>query len=429
MPNRWITLALLFAGLSSALADWPRFRGPTGDGLYPPRADGKPHGFPTTWSEDDNIVWKTPVEGRAWSSPVIMGDQIWMTNATEDGLKMFAVCLDKATGKKIHDLLLFENKDPEALSNNVNGYGSCTPTIDEERVYIHFGSYGTAALDRTTGKVVWQRRDLPCQHFRGPGSSVVLYKDTLILTMDGVDVQYLTALNKKTGETVWRTDRTTDFGDVEAGGKIRGDGDFRKAYTTPNFVTIEGRVHLVSAGAKAAYGYDADSGKELWKITYNEYSTAASPIFVGNNMAIINTGFGKSHLLGVRLDGNLKGDVTGSHIEWDIFKRIPPLSSPVVADGKIYTTSDLGILSRIDAASGEIEDHLALNARFASSGILADGLLYFTSEEGDTKVIKPGAEMEVIATNTLDDGFMASPALDGNSLYLRTRSHVYRIGK
>ena len=318
---------------------------------------------------------------------------------------MYAVCLDKATGKKIHDLLLFENEKPEALSNRINGYGSCSPTIDEKLVYIHFGSYGTAALDRSTGKVVWERRDLPCQHFRGPGSSLVLYKDTLILTMDGVDVQYLVALDRKTGETVWKTDRTTDFGDVEAGGVIRGDGDFRKAYSTPNFVTLDGRVNLVSAGAKAAYGYDAGTGEELWKITYDQYSTAASPIFVGN-MAIINTGYGKAHLLGVRLDDKLKGDVTRSHIEWDVFKRIPPMSSPIGVDGKVYTTSDLGILSRIDAASGKFEARLSLTGHFAASGVYADGHLYFASEEGDTKIVTPGADMKISAT-------LPSPALKG----------------
>jgi len=424
-----IVLGLGSVLLSSALAEWPQFRGPTGDGLYPSREDGRLHGFPTEWSESKNVAWKTPVAGRAWSTPVVMGDQVWLTNATEDGMKMHAVCLDKATGRKVLDRLLFENPEPEPLSNRVNGYGSCSPTIDGERVYIHFGSYGTAALDRQTGETIWQRRDLPCRHFRGPGSSVVLYEETLILTMDGVDVQYLVALDRKTGETVWKTDRTTDFGDVEAGGKICGDGDFRKAYTTPGFVKVGGRVQLVSPGAKACYGYDAATGEELWKVTYDGFSNAAGPVFVDGTRAIINTGFGKPHLLGVRLDGKLKGDVTGSHVEWDVFKRIPKLSSPVVVEGKIYVTSDLGILSCIDVTSGETEQSVPLEARFAASGVYADGHLYYLGEEGEGVVVRPGEDMKIIATNKLDDGFMASPALDGKSLYLRTRSHVYRIGE
>jgi outer membrane protein assembly factor BamB len=192
---------------------------------------------------------------------------------------------------------------------------------------------------------------------------------------------------------------------------------------------LDGRVQLVSPGAKACYGYDADTGKELWKITYDGYSNAASPVFLKDKMAIINTGFGKAHLLGVRLDGELKGDVTRTHVEWDVFKRIPTLSSPLVVEGKIYVVSEIGIVSRIDAASGKIEASLPLGGRYSSSAAHADGHLYFLSEEGETKVVRPGPKMELVATNPLDDGFMASPAFDGDSLYLRTKSHVYRIGK
>ncbi|MDB4538003.1 PQQ-binding-like beta-propeller repeat protein [Akkermansiaceae bacterium] len=429
MRKQLVILGLLGGLMFQASAEWRQFRGPTNDGIYPVREDGKLHGFLTEFGEKKNVIWKTPVAGRAWSTPVVMGDQVWLTNATEDGKKMSAVCLDKETGKKIHDLLLFENKDPEPLSNKVNGYGSCSPTIDEERVYIHFGSYGTAALDRKTGKVIWERKDLECRHFRGPGSSVVLYQETLILTMDGIDVQYLVALNRKTGETVWKTDRTTDFGDVEEGGKIRGDGDFRKAYTTPNFVTVNGVVQLVSPGAKACYGYDAETGKELWKITYTGFSNAATPVFLGSDMAIINSGLGKAHLLGVRLDYKLKGDVTKSHIEWDIFKRMPTLSSPLVVDGKVYVVNETGVLTRIDGKSGEIEKFVSLKAGFTASGVYGDGHLYFPSEEGKVVVVKPGPELEIVATNEFDDGFMASPALEGSSIYLRSKSHLYRIGK
>ena len=173
----FVRALLFFCLVVPSQAEWPAFRGPTNDGHYPPAADGKIHGFPIEWSEGKNIVWKTPVTGRAWSTPVVMDNEVWVTNATPDGKKMYAVCLDKTTGKKVHDILLFENEAPEPLSNHINGYGSCSPAIDSEHVYIHFGSYGTTALDRKTGKAVWERRDLPCQHFRGPGSSVVLHKN------------------------------------------------------------------------------------------------------------------------------------------------------------------------------------------------------------------------------------------------------------
>lgn len=422
-------VALGLAGITPAAGDWPQFRGPDGDGVYPPRPDGEPHGFPTEWSEEKNVAWKTPVPGRAWSTPVVLGDQVWLTNATEDGRKMYAVCLDKQSGRKIHDLLLFENAEPEPLSNHVNSYGSCSPAIDDERVYIHFGSYGTAALDRGTGKVLWQRRDLPCRHFRGPGSSVVLFGDTLILSMDGIDVQYLVALDRKTGETVWKTDRSADFGDVESDGTIRGGGDFRKAYATPGLVKVGDRIQLVSMGAKAGYGYDAATGEELWKVTHDGYSAAATPVFIGDRLAVLNTGFGKAHLIGVRLEPGMTGDVTRSHVEWDVIKRIPKLSSPTVVDGKIYVVSELGVLSRINPENGGIEDSIPLRAKFTASGAYADGHLYFLGEGGEGVVVKPGDDMRIVATNRLDDGFMASPAFDGAALYLRTRSHVYRIDR
>ncbi|MDB4607640.1 PQQ-binding-like beta-propeller repeat protein [bacterium] len=425
----FVRALLFFCLVVPGQAEWPTFRGPTNDGHYPPAADGKIHGFPIEWSEGKNIVWKTPVTGRAWSTPVVMDNEVWVTNATPDGKKMYVVCLDKTTGKKVHDILLFENEAPEPLSNHINGYGSCSPAIDSEHVYIHFGSYGTTALDRKTGKAVWERRDLPCQHFRGPGSSVVLHKNLIILTMDGVDVQYLIALDRKTGKKVWRTERNTDFGDVEADGKIRGGGDFRKAYSTPNFVTLNGVRQLVSPGAKACYSYDADTGKELWKILYKGFSNAAAPVFVGNDMALINTGLGKPHLLGVRLDAKTQGDITKSHIEWDIFKRIPGRCSPVVIGSDAYFTSESGILSVLNSKKGQIEKYIALKTAFSASGVYADKHLYFADEKGKTFVVKPGPELEIVATNQLDDGCMASPALNEKAIYLRTKSHVYRIEK
>ncbi|MDG2126329.1 MAG: quinonprotein alcohol dehydrogenase, partial [Verrucomicrobiales bacterium] len=184
MPYSRALLSILLATTTFAHADWPTFRGPNGDGSVPPNKDGSPRTLPTEWSEDKNIAWKTEVAGRAWSTPAVGGKKIWLTNATEDGTRMSVVCLDLETGKKLHDQVLFENAKPEPLGNPVNGYGSPSPAVEPGRAYIHFGSYGTACLDTDNYKVIWQRRDLPCRHYRGPGSSPVLWKDTLILTMD-----------------------------------------------------------------------------------------------------------------------------------------------------------------------------------------------------------------------------------------------------
>ncbi len=427
MAIKHLLLPLLLGALTPASGQWHDFRGPTGDGLVPPAADGKPRGLPTEWSEDRNIVWKTAVEGRAWSTPAIEGNRVWVTNATKDGTRMSAVCLDRGTGAIVHDRLLFENDAPEPLGNDVNGYGSPSPAIAGNRVFIHFGSYGTAALDVESGKLLWERRDLPCRHFRGPGSSPVVYKDLLILSMDGVDVQYLVALDVETGKTVWKTDRSTAWDDIEPDGKIRADGDLRKAYTTPYFLEIGGRTQMISSGAKSAFAYVPESGEEIWKITYDGFSNAARPI-AGSGRLYLNTGFGKAHLLGVRIDPEARGDITASHVVWDSFKRVPTRSSAIFAKENIYFVNDEGILSCLDPESGEtLWDH-RVRGHFSGSPVFADGRLYFASEQGNTYVVEPDATgYKEVADNKLDEGCMASPAIDGKSLYLRTKTHLYRI--
>ena len=403
--------AALIAALSPSVVateNWPEFRGPNGDGTAPNAKN-----LPLEWSADKNIKWATEIKGRAWSSPVVWGDQVWVTNANEDGTKLSAVGVDRESGKILHDLLLFEPELVEALGNKVNGYGSPSPVIEEGRVYIHFGSYGTAAIDTATGKEVWRRTDLPCRHFRGPGSSPFLYKELLILTMDGVDHQYLVALNKATGENVWRTERSTEWKDIEPDGSIKADGDLRKAYTTPTLTKAGDKTILISPGAKACFAYEPDTGKELWHLTYGGYSNASRTV-IHDGYAYINTGFGKPHLLRVRLDPNATGDITDSHVEWDIFKRIPKRSSPIIADGALYVTTDEGIVSRLDLETGKEVWNDRIRGHFSASPILAEGRLYFFSEMGHAYALKPGDQLEVLATNFIDDaGFMASPLSPG----------------
>ena len=416
--------AALFASstlLAHAVENWPDFRGPGGDGVIAGDSD-----LPLEWSEEKNVSWKTEVKGRAWSTPVVWGKQVWITNATEDGKKMSAVCLDRDTGKILFDRLLFENENPEPLGNNVNGYGSPSPVIEEGRVFLHFGSYGTACLDTADGKTLWERRDLPCRHLRGPGSSPVLFGGTVILTMDGADVQYLIALDKETGKTVWRTERSTQWDDIEPDGSVKAEGDLRKAYTTPTFVEVGGKLQMISPGAKACFAYDPATGKELWMLRYDGFSNA-SRVIAEDGMAFINTGFGKPHLLGVRLDAEMEGDITASHVEWDNFRRVPKRASPVVVGGRIYMVNDEGILTCLSAADGTELWSDRLRGHFSASAIAAGGRIYFFSEMGDAYVIAQGDEFELLATNHFDDGFMASPAVAGKAFFLRTKSHVYRV--
>ncbi|MCH5376247.1 MAG: PQQ-binding-like beta-propeller repeat protein, partial [Planctomycetes bacterium] len=258
-------LVILFM-IAPAWADWPQFRGPTGDGLATTPGSDKKIGLPTHWSETENVTWKTPIPYVGWSTPVVMGGQIWLTTATEEGHDFFAICVDAQSGKIRFNERIFHADNPEPLGNPLNGYASPSPVIEPGRVYVHFGSYGTACLDTSTFKVLWKRDDLPCRHYRGPGSSVILFENLLILTMDGVDVQYLVALDKTTGQTVWKTDRTADWNDLDDEGKPRDEGDLRKAYSTPLIVEADGKKQMLSVGAKALYGYDPATGHELWKV-------------------------------------------------------------------------------------------------------------------------------------------------------------------
>lgn len=396
-----------------AVADenWPRFRGPRADGV----TDGS--GLPTTWSEKENVKWKTPIHGRGWSSPVVWGDQIWVTTASDDGKVDSAICVDKNDGRIVHDIKLWENEKVSPLGNTLNSYASCTPVIEAGRVYVHFGSYGTACLETTTGKMLWQRRDLPCEHFRGPGSSPILFENLLIFHMDGHDFQYVVALDKATGQTVWKTDRQVDYGTT--------DGDTMKAFCTPLVIEAAGRAQLISPTSKAALAYDPRTGKELWRVRYNSFSVAATPLFA-DGLLFINTGFGKADLLAVKPDG--KGDVTASHVVWTAKKSIGSKPSQVIVDDLIFNVHDSGVASCLDLKTGEELWSKRLGGDFSAALLAGDGKVYFVGDGGaTTTVVRPAREYVELAANKLDEGCMASPAVTGKALILRTRAALYRI--
>jgi outer membrane protein assembly factor BamB len=421
IPRR-LLLCLLLPLAQAAFADWPDFRGPTADGHA--TAGTNLLGLPLRWSETNNVTWKTPIPHRGWSTPVLLGKQIWLTTATPGGNDFFALCVDADSGKILFNERIFHCDTPEPLGNLLNSYASPSPVIETVRVYVHFGSYGTACLDTGSLKVLWKRDDLPCRHFRGPGSSPVLFNDLLILTMDGVDVQYLIALDKQTGKTVWKTDRTAEWNDLGPDGKVQAEGDLRKAYSTPILVPVRGATQLITVGAKAAYGYDALSGREIWKIRHGDFSAAARPLFA-DGLAYLCTGGSKGGLLAVRVDGT--GDVTTTNIVWRNPRGTPRMPSPVLVDGLIFMVSDGGIGSCVEAATGNQLWQERLGGEYAASMLYADGRVYCFNQTGASVVLKPSRTYEVLATNQLHDGFMASPAVLGKALILRTKTHLYRI--
>lgn len=422
--RRAAALFVLLATTGAARADWPEFRGPTGDGHVSAAPGAAAPDLPLKWSETENVKWRTEIPHRGWSTPVVMDGQVWLTTATEEGSDFFAICVDAETGKIRLNEKLFHADRPEPLGNAVNGYASPSPAIEPGRVYVHFGSYGTACLDTGTGKVLWDRRDLPCRHYRGPGSSPVLFEDLLILTMDGVDAQYVVALDKKTGRTVWKTDRTAEWNDLDADGKPYREGDMRKAFSTPLIVDVDGKPMMISTGAKAAYGYDPRTGKEIWKVHHAAYSCAARPLFT-QGLAIIAIGFPKPEMWAVRVDGT--GDVTDTRVAWKLERNVPRTPSSILAGDLLYMPSDDGMVTCLEAETGKEVWRERLGGNFIASPIFAAGRLHFFNQQGKATVLKAGRTFEVLGTNTLEAGFMASPAVSGNALFLRTKTRLYRI--
>lgn len=408
----WLICCISFFSMavSASAADrWPQFRGPAGDGHAADVA------VPLHWSETHNVAWKTAVHDRGWSSPVVWNNQIWLTTATPDGRAMFAICCDLQTGRILHDKKIFEVSNPSEI-HSLNSYASPTPVIEAERVYVHFGTYGTACLDADSAEVLWSRRDLNCDHYRGPGSSPIIHDDLIYLHYDGFDVQYVVALDKQSGKTVWRTDRSTNFDGT--------DGDFRKAYSTPILIDVEGQTQLFSPGSQAAMAYDPKTGRELWKVRHTGFSSTARPLY-NQGTVFFQTGFGRSKLLAIRPDG--QGDVTDSHVVWRVSKSVPAKPSSILVDNRLYMVDDRGIGTCLAAKTGETIWRGRFPGDYSASPVLAAGRLYFANQQGQTTVIRPSREFEILATNELDSGCMASPAVVGNSLILRTETHLYRI--
>lgn len=423
-----IALLLTLIVRASATAQWPDRHGPSLDG-HVTAVDAK--GLPTAWSETENIAWKAPLHGEGHSSPVILDGKVWLTAATEDGTKQYVLCVDEATGEVLQDKLLFENEEVESLGGAVgfNNYAAPSCVLAQGAVYVHFGSYGTARLDSETAEVVWQRRDLKCRHFRGPGSSPVLFGDKLILTFDGIDHQYTVALDCATGDTLWRTDRSTDYGDLDENGLPKRDGDFRKAYCTPALAQRGDQVQLLSVGSRAMQSYDAATGQELWTIRHTSYNAGIRPLWLPEHkLALINTGSRGAELIAVMLDESTRGDITDSHVAWKYEKGNPRFSMPVYHDGLVFQVNDMGVVVCIDATSGKELWKGRAPGNYRASPVLAGEHLYLFSEDGLGTILRTGRKFERVASNKVEAlGTTACPAVSAGALFIRGKSHLFKI--
>ncbi len=385
---------MLAATLAATLgaADWPQFRGPTGQGL------SAETGLALTWSEKQNVRWKTRIHGRGWSSPSILAGRIWLTTATDSGRSLRAIAVDAESGKITRDIEAFRLPDPVSIHEK-NSHASPTAVLEDDRVYVHYGSQGTACLT-ASGEPVWKTR-LDYAQGHGSGGSPVLYRDLLLLACDGTDVQYVVGLEKTTGKVRWRRDRAGLM-----------------AFSTPLVVETGDGHQLISTGGRRTISYEPGAGRELWSVSYGDgFSNVPRPVFA-HNLVYLCTGFYQPELLAVRLGGS---------VAWRNGRSVPLTSSPIVVGNEIYMVSDNGIASCLDARSGREHWRQRLGGSFSASPVYAGGRLYFTSEDGETTVLEPGPLFRRLAVNSLDGRFLASPAVSGGALYLRSDQHLYRI--
>jgi len=400
--------ALMIAALSVSAAQWSEFRGPNGAGKTEAN-------LPLEFGEGKNVKWKMAVPGKAWSSPVVWGKQIWFTNAEADGKKLWAVCLDADTGKVLHNKLVFEITKPQKSPVAMNSYASCTPAIEEGRVYVSFGVHGTACLDPKTAEIIWQRQDeqLTVDHFRLPASSPILHGGSLVMIFDGADKQFIVALNKKDGKTKWLHKRAFDY---------RTDNpDRKKAYGTPTFFNIGGQTQLIAPAAVATEALDPASGKLLWTARTGGMNVSGRPAF-GHGLIFINNGMGS--LAAVKPG---KGDIDPV---WSIRRNAAKKSSIILHGDHIFMVADNGVASCVEAKTGKVLWSERLGAgEFAASPILSRGRIFGFSMNGNGVVFAAAPQFKLLARGKFDDGFMASPAITGNAMILRTKSAVYRVEK
>jgi outer membrane protein assembly factor BamB len=408
------SLALTLA-LTLSAADWPGFRGPTGQGV----AEDK--GLPLKWSATEGVAWKAEVPGEGWSSPAVVGNRVFVTTATDGGKTGRVLAFAADTGKPLWDKEVC--KITVKMAHKRNSQATPTPAADADRVYAAFGDGTLVAVKADTGETAWVNRDFPHYSQHGLGASPVLYKDLLVMPFDGSsegpdkgvgwqkpwDKAFLVALDKATGKVKWKTAR----------------GLSRVAHATPLVVAHGGKDVLVSPAGDVIQGFDAATGALLWTVKTEGEGLVPSAASA-DGVAFCTTGFGKPTLKAVKLGG--EGDVTATHVAWENTKLVSMLPSMAVAGGRLYVVTDKGIAACLEAKTGKVVWEERLGGTFSASPVLAGDRLYCLSDAGETFVLKAGDEYEQLARNPLGEGAQSSPAASGGRLFIRTKGHLWCVG-
>jgi outer membrane protein assembly factor BamB len=399
--------------------NWTHFRGSNLDGISYSK------GIPVKWSDSTGIAWKIALPGKGWSSPVVYENQVWVTTSEDEGKKLYAICYELTSGKELKKILLFEPSG-KLSKHGLNSWATPTPCIEKGFVYVHFGTFGTACIKSTSGDIAWKRTDLNCEHVQGPASSPVIYKNLLILHIEGSDIQYITALDKATGKAVWKTERP-----LEVYSKLKPIS--KKAYITPLIINVKGRDLLISNGSAACIAYNPMTGEEVWRVVQGEDSTISMPFFDAG-LIFFHTGYvtppgGENYSEILAVDPSGKGDITASGVKWRIKTPVLQLLTPVAKDGIIYTVDTKNNFMLIESKTGKIIWQKRMNAKYNSSPLWINGLIYLTSVNGETTVLKAGTDPQVISVNKITGETYATAAVSGKRLIIRTGSLLYCISE
>ena len=417
----------------TAESHWNQYRGSNGDGKSTAR------NLPAEFSETQNVRWKVAIAGQGWSSPVVWENEIWLTAGNTERQELRALCVDLESGEIVKDIKVFDMVPRQVVeaykhdSPHLNSPATPTPVVEEEYLFVHFGSQGIACLDRKTGDKIWERRDLRVYQPVRQGSSPIVDDKNLYVAYDGTDQQFFVALDKRTGETRWQTDRNVDtdwaatlrargFEPKASGGK---PNDNKKAFATATLIEVEGKRQLIAPAAEATIAYDPENGNEIWRVLHpGGFNVAARPLFAEGLVYVFTSGL-TGHLLAVRPDG--RGDVTSSHIAWSTTRGTPHIPSPVIVDSLLYLVTDKGGIARcLDARTGQEVWKKRLGGNHWASPVCVDGNLYFANKRGAVDVLVASSDIPpFLARNKLRASFIASPAIAGEALILRSTTHLY----